>query len=116
MRWQFIPADPRSDDDLEAQDRIRIDSFEGWESGLSYLSDIASWYADEDVREGYDFRVEGSAFKGRRSLDYREVVVAFEPSPGVAGLRAHLAVAWGPEGEVLPPVGDPDVVRTARLV
>lgn len=115
MKWTFIPADPASPDDFLIQDRIRVDSFDGWESGLSYLSDVSTWYAEQNVRQGYDFRIEGYAFKGPKALDYRHVEFSFEPSPGIALLRAHLAVAWGPEGEDLPAVGDPDVVRITHI-
>ena len=111
MKWTFIPADKASDDDFASQDRIRVDSFDGWESGLSYLDDVATWYAEQNVREGYDFRIEGFAFKGPRSLDYEHVEFSFEPSDGIARLREHLSTAWGPEGALLPAVGDPDVVR-----
>lgn len=116
MKWIFTPADPESPDDFESQDRIRVDSFDGWESGLSYLNDVATWYSDQNIREGYDFRIEGYAFKGPRSLDYDLVEFSFEPSKGIALLREHLATAWGPEGQDLPSVGEPDVVRCSFIV
>lgn len=115
MKWKFIPADEASLDDFLAQDRIRVDSFDSWESGLSYLNDVAVWYSEQNVRQGYDFRIEGYAFKGPRNLDYRYVEFSFEPSQGITLLREHLATAWGAEGLDLPAVGDPDVTRTSFL-
>src|SRR3546814_10137129 len=49
-----------SDDDLA---RLIIDGMSG-DLGMTYVNDVASWYARENIRSGYQIRVAGHCFKG----------------------------------------------------
>src|SRR3546814_20389711 len=66
MRWTIRFPEPSapsssadSDDDLA---RLIIDEMSG-DLGMTYVNDVASWYARENIRSGYQIRVAGHSFK-----------------------------------------------------
>jgi hypothetical protein len=109
MLWRYIPGDPDADDavdELGHMDKVVITDMEGEDVGLGYLSDVATWYADNDVRHGYDVRIRGGAFKGPYAIIWGRIEIAFEECGMVARLREHLLSIWGAEGVHLGTIGD----------
>ena len=106
MRWKFVPGDPASvtiDGDL---DRIVIDDLEGEDAPLACIGEIGLFYADNDIRYGYDVEVKGGCNKGPQGIQWGPITIVFEeaaaPTPDAVGLlRKHLQRIWGPEGESL---------------
>lgn len=108
MRWIFKPGNPDNDDAAAPNgymDSIVIDDMRGEDVGLGYLSDVAVWYADNDVRHGYHIEIRGGAYKGPYALEWDSIIVWFEDCGMVARLREHLISTWGPEGKQLGEIG-----------
>lgn len=116
MRWTFIPADPTAlpegNRDYKWEDHIIIDEMTGEDIGISYLSDVAVWYADNNIRNGYDFFIEGGCFKGPYALQWKQIIIVFEEDPAVALLVEHLTAQWGAQGEQLGEIG---IARLDRI-
>jgi hypothetical protein len=112
MLWTFMPGDPAGNGEEDDLDRIVIDGLDGEDLGMSYVSDVAVWYAEQNIRHGYRFSVQGHCFKGPYAIMYDRIEIVFEACDAPARLRAHLHEAWGPEDEQLGEVGE---ARKARI-
>lgn len=113
MRWQIIPGDPANDDKVDEfgyMDRVTVTDMAG-DLGMTYLSDVAVWFADQNIRAGYDVRAVGGCFKGPYAIKWRKIEIALEPEVPVDLLRTHLASIWGPEGQHLAEGDDPRLAR-----
>jgi len=109
MRWRFVPGNPDNDDAACRNghlDRIVVSDTHGEEVALGYLIDIATWYAENNVRQGYAVAAEGGAFKGPYALQWERIEIAFDECGAVAMLREHLLSAWGPENQHLGQIGE----------
>src|SRR3546814_11883028 len=104
MRWTIRFPEPSapsssadSDDDLA---RLIIDEMSG-DLGMTYVNDVASWYARENIRSGYQIRVAGHCFKGHSAIMWDQIPLIFEHEHVTTGLSLHLAqierttVVWG---------------------
>src|SRR3546814_7846261 len=81
MRWTIRFPEPSapsssadSDDDLA---RLIIDEMSG-DLGMTYVNDVASWYARENIRSGYQIRVAGHCFKGPYAIMWDQIQIIFE--------------------------------------
>lgn len=109
MRWKFVPGDPDSVTVDGDQDRIVIDGLEGEETPLACIGEIGLFYADNNIRHGYDVDLKGSCAKGPQGINWGPITIVFEHADSsVARLLDHLRTIWGPEGRML------DVERTPR--
>src|SRR3546814_3336842 len=88
--------------------RLIIDEMSG-DLGMTYVNDVASWYARENIRSGYQIRVAGHCFKGPYAIMWDQIQIIFEDEHVTAGLSLHLAQIWGPENVPL------DEAHEARL-
>lgn len=115
MRWKFIEgnpdAQPRADGtDDEWMGRLEIDEMIG-DLGMTYVSDIAVWYADNNIRSGYDIKVEGHCFKGPYAIKWKHIRILFEDESAPDGLVDHLTALWGPQEEHLEEGDEPRLDR-----
>jgi len=97
MQWNYVPGDPASitiDGDL---DRIVITDLAGMDNVLAYIGQIASFYAERNIRAGYDLKLEGSCNKGPQGINWGPFEIVFEDDPGSLLLRNHLEALWGPQ-------------------
>lgn len=118
MRWKFVPGDPDSETVDGDQDRIVIDGLEGEETPLACIGEIGLFYADNNIRHGYDVDLKGSCAKGPQGINWGPITITFEdaaaPTPdAVSTLRTHLNRIWGPEGEILRVERTPETAAAA---
>lgn len=118
MRWRYIPGDPDSTTDDGDQDRIVIDDLEGEDAPLACIGEIGLYYAENNVRYGYDVDVKGGCNKGPQGINWGPITIvleetAFPNEDALEGLRAHLERAWGPQGESLRVERTPEAAATA---
>jgi hypothetical protein len=115
MRWRVIPAEPesQSDDDssIAQSTRLEIDEMIG-ELGLTYLNDVAVWCASQNIRSGYQIRIEGHCFKGPYAIAWDQIRIVFEDEVP-AGLTDHLTELWGPQNVALEEKDSPRLERLA---
>lgn len=116
MRWQLIKADAAApavgQPDDAWLDSILIDELAGG-LGMTYLNDVAVFYDERDIRHGYDFKIEGSCFKGRYGLEYKTIRIILEDTDAPTGLIEHLTSIWGPQGTLIDEGFRPRLTRIA---
>lgn len=105
MRWRFqIASDASSiDPDLlgdPAEDHLIIDELTG-PLGITYLNDIAAWFSDNNIREGYQVQCAGSCFKGPYGIQWKRIEITFDNARMPTGLSQHLQAIWGDENTSL---------------
>lgn len=115
MKWQFIAGNPKARPlpdgaDDEWMGRIEIDEMVG-DLGMTYVNDIAVWYADGNIRTGYEIKVEGSCFKGPYAIKWSRIRILFEDEGAPDGLVEHLTALWGRPGEHLAEGDEPRLDR-----
>ena len=91
--------------------RLVIDEMVG-DLGLSYINDVAVWYAGQNVRVGYRIRIEGHCFKGPYAIAWDQIQIIFEDDAIPSGLVPHLTALWGPQNTILE---EADVPRLERI-
>lgn len=101
MRWQYIPGDPDSTEITGDQDRIVLTDLEGDDDALAYVGQLALFFSGENLRTGYDVKLEGSCNKGPQGINWGPFSISFEHNPHGELLKAHLEAEWGPQGEDL---------------
>lgn len=115
MRWRFEKGDPDAKPlpdgtDEGYLDRIIIDEMVG-DLGMTYVNDFAVWYADNNIRTGWDLVVRGGCFKGPYAIKWTRIDLMFEEDGPPDGLFEHLEALWGPQGEHLEEGDEPRLSR-----
>lgn len=114
MRWQLIPGDPTPPapgaEDDKYDDRIVIDEMVG-DLGMTYVNDVAVFFAERNIRHGYDIKATGGCFKGPYAIKWKRIEIMIEDSAVPNGLLEHLTTLWGPAGEMLDEGDEPRLDR-----